>query len=226
MNDLVVVSDFGVTCLKDVPVVSSRKVADVFDKQHAHVMRDIQDIIKDLSRIGEKDWENNFIESTYKDSYKRKQPEFLLTHDGFVLLTMGFSGKKALRFKIAYINEFNKMESFIESRNIARMESRDLTDAIQALHDPPKHYHYSSEFDMINRIVLGMTSKQFRLQHGLSKETPIRDYLTLQQIDEIKRLQSFDAHLANVITDYKQRQKLLQEYYGKIYTRNTELTGT
>ena len=225
MNDLVVVSDFGVTCLKDVPVVSSRRVADIFGKRHDHVLRDIKNVVDSLPKTGERDWENNFIESVYKERGK-KYPEYLLTRDGFTLLAMGFNGKKAIEFKIAYINEFNKMKSFIESRNIARMESRDLTDAIQALHDPPKHYHYSNEFDMINRIVLGMSSKQFRLQHGLAKEVSIRDHLTPQQVDEIRRLQGFDAHLANVITDYKQRQKLLQEYYGKICTRNTELTGT
>jgi len=225
MNELVVVSDFGVTCLKDVPVVSSRRVADIFGKRHDHVLRDIKNVVDSLPKTGERDWENNFIESVYKERGK-KYPEYLLTRDGFTLLAMGFNGKKAIEFKIAYINEFNKMKSFIESRNIARMESRDLTDAIQALHDPPKHYHYSNEFDMINRIVLGMSSKQFRLQHGLAKEVSIRDHLTPQQVDEIRRLQGFDAHLANVITDYKQRQKLLQEYYGKICTRNTELTGT
>ena len=225
MNELVVVSDFGDTCLKDVPVVSSRRVADIFGKRHDHVLRDIKNVVDSLPKTGERDWENNFIESVYKERGK-KYPEYLLTRDGFTLLAMGFNGKKAIEFKIAYINEFNKMKSFIESRNIARMESRDLTDAIQALHDPPKHYHYSNEFDMINRIVLGMSSKQFRLQHGLAKEVSIRDHLTPQQVDEIRRLQGFDAHLANVITDYKQRQKLLQEYYGKICTRNTELTGT
>lgn len=221
MNDLVAGSDFGVTCLKDMPVVSSRKVAEIFNKNHQHVMEAIRNC-----GCSEEFGRSNLRHTTYKDSHCRKQPEYLLTKNGFAFVVMGFTGKKAAHFKEAYINRFEEMEEYIKNRNIARMESRDLTDAITVLHHTPKHYHYSSEFDMINRIVLGMPSKQFRLQHGLSKETSIRDYLTLQQIDEIKRLQSFDAHLANVITDYKQRQKLLQEYYGKICTRNSELTGT
>ena len=229
INELVILNDFGVTHLKGIPVVSSRKVAEVFEKEHKNVLRAIDNHIdtarNEDSGLMAQFCAVNFIESSYKERGK-KYPEYILSRDGFSFVAMGFTGEKAAMFKISYINRFNEMEEYIESRNIARMESRDLTDAIQALHDPPKHYHYSSEFDMINRIVLGVTSKQFRLQHGLPKETSTRDYLTLQQIDEIKRLQSFDAHLANVITDYKQRQKLLQEYYGKIYTRNTELTGT
>lgn len=129
---------------------------------------------------------------------------------------MGFTGEKAARFKIAYINKFNEMEKFIESRSAARLESRDLTDAVQLLHDPPKHYHYSNEFDMINRIVLGMSSKQFRLQHGIPKDAPIRDYLTPQQIDAVQKLQSFDAYLARVMDDYRERKRLLREYYISI----------
>lgn len=226
MNKLVVVSDFGVTALKGVPVVSSRSVAENFNKRHDHVLRDIKNIVDSLPKNGESDWQNNFIASTYKDRGK-KYPEYLLTRDGFSLLAMGFNGKKAIEFKVRYINRFNEMEKYIKSRAAAKLESRDLTDAIQVLHDPPKHYHYSNEFDMINRIVLGMSSKQFRLQYGLTKETPIRDYLTIRQVDEIQKLQSFDAHLAKVIPDYKQRQKMLQEYHSKLYVCNcTELTGS
>ena len=225
MKDLTV-SDFGVTALNGVPVVSSRKVAEIFNKRHDHVLRDVKNVVDSLPKNGESDWRRNFIESTYKERGKR-YPEYLLTRDGFTLLAMGFNGKMAIDFKVRYINRFNEMEQYIKSREVSRLESRELTDSIKVLHDPPKHYHYSNEFDMINRIVLGMSSKQFRLQHGISKDMPIRDYLNLQQIDEIQKLQNFDAHLAKVMPDYKQRQKLLKEYYLKICNNcHTGLTGS
>jgi len=221
-KQIVLVEDFGVTALKGVPVVSSRKVAEVFNKNHQHVMEAIRNC-----GCSEEFGRSNFRQTTYKDSHGRKQPEYLLTKNGFAFVAMGFTGKKAAQFKEAYINRFEEMEQYIKNRAMARLESRDLTDAVQLLHAPPKHYHYSNEFDMINRIVLGMSSKQFRLQQGILKDDPIRDHLTPQQIDAIQKLQNFDAHLNKVMPDYKQRQGLLQEYYEKITTQKfCELTGS
>jgi phage regulator Rha-like protein len=48
--------------------------------------------------------------SYYEDSYSRHQPMYLMNRDGFTLLAMGFTGKKALKFKLEYINAFNQME--------------------------------------------------------------------------------------------------------------------
>jgi len=207
--------DFGVTALRDVPVANSRKIAEVFGKRHDNVLRDIQELVNSLLKIEEPNWQRNFIESTYNDRGK-KYPEYLLTRDGFTLLAMGFTGAKAARFKIAYINRFNEMERFIKSRYAARLESRDLTDAVQLLHDPPKGYHYSNEFDMINKMVLGMRSREFRLKHGIQKDESIRDHLTPQEIDAIQQLQSFDAHLAKVMPDFQERKKILQAYFAKV----------
>ena len=36
-----------------------------------------------------------------------------MTRDGFTLLCMGFTGKEAMHWKIAYINAFNKMEQVL-----------------------------------------------------------------------------------------------------------------
>lgn len=207
--------DYGVTALDGVPMVSSRKVAEIFGKRHDNVMRDIKNIIDDLLKIEEPNWKRNFVESTYKDRGK-KYPEYLLTRDGFTLLAMGFTGKDAIKFKLAYINRFNEMEHFIQSRNLARLEYPKLTDAIKAAHDEPKFYHYSSEADMINRIVLGMSAKQFRQAHGMDKGESIRPHLTYQQAEAIQKLQSFDVGLVTIMPDFQERKKALQEYCNRI----------
>lgn len=199
---------------------SSRQVAEEFKKRHDNVLQDIRelDCSKEFFLL-------NFQEKKYKGK-RSEQPEYLMTKDGFTFLVMGYRGKKAAQFKEAYIRRFNAMEQFIKSRYAARLESRDLTAAVKLLHDPPKDYHYSNEFDMINRIVFGMSSKQFQLQHGLQKDAPIRDHMTPEQIDAIQKLQAFDTHLAKVMPDYKQRQGLLQEYYRKINEpKKLALTG-
>jgi Rha family phage regulatory protein len=90
----------------------SLQVAETFEKRHDHVLRDIRNVIADI----EEDFSlPNFGESNYKERGK-KYPKYLLTKDGFTLLTMGYTGKKAMQFKIAYINRFNQVEAFVTCR--------------------------------------------------------------------------------------------------------------
>lgn len=87
------------------PVANSRQVAEHFDKQHGHVLRDIENLKISLSNFGE-----YFFQTTYTNERGREYPEFLINHDGFTLLAMGFTGSEALQFKVDYINAFNEME--------------------------------------------------------------------------------------------------------------------
>ena len=100
-------------------VVSSRDVADNFEKAHDKVMRTIKTFMEDVANFGEM-----FIESSYEDSYGRKQKEFLMTRDGFSLLCMGFTGKKALEWKLKYINAFNQMEEKLKSGSYLSEEEK------------------------------------------------------------------------------------------------------
>lgn len=212
---------FGVVAINGVPVVGSRNLAETFGKRHDNVIQSIEN-----SHCSEGFRNLNFKVSYYRAG-KGKYKEYLLTRDGFTFIVMGFTGKKADLFKEAYIQRFNEMEQYIKSRTMARLESRDLTDAVALLHDPPKRYHYSNEFDMINKIVLGVRAREFRLKHGIQKDESIRDHLTSQEISAIEKLQAFDAHLAKVIPDYSQRQGLLKEYFKKIsIQKHLELTGS
>ena len=93
------------------PVVSSRTVHKVFDKEHNHVLRDIRELVEKVRQSDErtgylgrsKSGLTYFIESTYIDSWNRKQNEYLLTEDGFSLLVFGYSGKNAMDFKLALL---------------------------------------------------------------------------------------------------------------------------
>ena len=93
-------------------LVSSREVAKNFEKQNQHVMQSIRDLETSV-----KNSTNLFIESVYGDSYGREQREYLLTRDGFSLLVMGFTGKKALEWKLKYVEAFNKMEKTLKEQN-------------------------------------------------------------------------------------------------------------
>lgn len=94
-----------------IPMASSLDVANVFGKEHYNVLRDIENLLKDIPE----DWQQlNFEFMSYDvkigNGATRKDPMYLLTRDAFTLLAMGFTGKKAMQFKIAYIEAFNAME--------------------------------------------------------------------------------------------------------------------
>lgn len=91
-------------------ITTSRIVADTFNKRHDHVLRDIDNIKKDVFNFGEM-----FFETEAPDSYGRQQRIYEMTRDGFTLLTMGFTGSEALQWKVKYLEAFNTMESFWNS---------------------------------------------------------------------------------------------------------------
>lgn len=95
-------------------VTDSLNVAEVFGKQHKNVIQSIHNLHSELE---EKD-QLNFQPNSYKDSYGREQMKYNLTKDGFTLLVMGFNGKEALKFKMMYINEFNRMEQELKNRDL------------------------------------------------------------------------------------------------------------
>lgn len=97
-------------------VTTSLSVACYFHKTHDNVLKKIRSVMDEC----EPAWRLvNFNET----SYQRENPNggtgisttmFELTRDAFVLIVMGFTGKKALQWKIDYINAFNQMESELQ----------------------------------------------------------------------------------------------------------------
>ena len=91
-------------------LTDSRIVAETFGKDHRHVLRDIDNIKKDVSNFGQM-----FFETEAPDSYGRLQRVYQMTRDGFSLLAMGFTGSDAMEWKLKYLEAFNKMEAFWNS---------------------------------------------------------------------------------------------------------------
>lgn len=90
---------------------NSREVAERFDKRHSDVLEKIAKLEEEIQPT-----ENSaryFLTSEYADLKGENRKEYLLTRDGFSLVVMGFTGKKALEWKLKYIDAFNKMEQAI-----------------------------------------------------------------------------------------------------------------
>jgi hypothetical protein len=121
-----------------------------------------------------------------------------------------------MKFKELYIKRFNEMEQFIKTLVSARKEFPLLTDNIKLLHENPKPYHFSNECDMINRIVTGMSAKQFRIANGIEKGKSIRPHLSDEQITMLETLQKVDVGLLVAVPDYQQRKRHLEWYKLKM----------
>lgn len=96
---------------KGTPVTDSIKVAGVFGKQHKNIIQAIRNLLGSAENSAHARW---FYESTYLDAQGKKRPMFIMNRDGFSLLAMGLNGTKALQFKVAFIDQFNKMEEVVK----------------------------------------------------------------------------------------------------------------
>ena len=99
-----------ITVRNDQAVTSSLQVAENFNKDHKHILEAIENLTVENMAV-----RNMFQEGTYMNSRGRLYKMFYMTKNGFTLLAMGFTGKKATQFKIQYINAFNQMENQLKT---------------------------------------------------------------------------------------------------------------
>ncbi len=154
-------------------------------------------------------FKKNFIRTTYINSQNKKQPMYLMTRTGFTVLVNGYSGEKAMYFKILYAEHFDAMEAFIKDYILGKEEFPIFTQAIADAYENPQPYHYSNEMNMIYRIVLGMDAKTFREIHGLKHGESIRPFLSDAQHKEVRKLQTEDIRMLYRGIDYQERKLAL-----------------
>ena len=92
-------------------VTTSLLVAEKFGKRHSDVMRAISETIKQMPENECKrnfaPWQHDIVQP---NGGNRIEPYYMMTRDGFSLLVMGFTGAKAMAFKLEFIEAFNEME--------------------------------------------------------------------------------------------------------------------
>ena len=213
---LIMHPDFLLYEKKDRVCCSSLQVAQEFNKEHKNVIRDIREL--DCSEgFRTLNFEPTLQTVDMPHGAKRKEPMFLMSKDGFAFLVFGYRGTKAAAIKEEYLRRFNLYEDFIKKYILARDEFAPFTQAIEDAHDEPKSYHYSNEVDMINRIVLGMSAKQFKELHGLPASVKsIRPFLDTSQAKAIRKLQSADVRLLYKGFDFQERKSELSNLYNNI----------
>mgnify|MGYP001063763676 CR=1 FL=1 len=124
-------------------LTDSITIAEMFEKRHDIVLRDIRNTMKSLSGLSKsKEVEElgidmgilKFVETYYtNEQNKQPYPKFLLNFDSFMLVTMSYTTQNAMLVKVKYINEFNQMKEKLENSSKPKSQLEIMQMAINQL---------------------------------------------------------------------------------------------
>lgn len=201
---------------EEVTVVTSLDIAETFGKEHKNVLRDIRELecSDEFNRL-------NFELTSYIDARNRKQDMYYITRDGFTLLVMGYTGEKAMRFKEAYIRQFNAMEKAL----IGKLKEREkgiavrqaLTKAIQQSGENERMHGnaYSTYTDVIYKSLFGKSAKQLREEYGISKKDSLRDYFSEEDLKKVQNAEMLVSSLIGYGWGYNEIKNFITEQSRK-----------
>ena len=196
----------------DQAVTSSLLIAEKFGKEHKNVMQSIRNLIggtAENSAIAEM-----FSESTYLNEQNKEQPMFLMNRDGFTLLAMGFTGKKAMQFKLEYIKAFNSMEAQIKASQKPKSQLEILQMSINQLVEQ-EHRLSSVERDVAETKKEIAEMKQERIENGkllLEAEVSDNKVPEISMRNKIRRL----VNQYSAATNTSQRD-IWHDIYNNLY---------
>lgn len=203
-------------------ITTSLKVAEHFEKEHKDVLESIRNLTAENSAA------KFFKETTYK-SRGKEYPLYEMDRDGFSLLAMGFTGEKALRWKLDYIKAFNAMEGELKRIYTERQQwqvERDkgvivrhiLTDTIKmkVVDSPNKRFAYPNYTKLIYKTLFGKTIKELQEQYGVKGREGIRDYMTADELKQVEGMEMLVSSLINCGWGYDQIKGFIQENSAKM----------
>lgn len=203
-------------------ITTSLKVAEVFEKEHKNVLQSIENLVADNSAA------KFFRLTTYKNRGK-EYPMYEMDRDGFSLLVMGFTGEKALQWKIKYIEAFNQMESELKRLYTERQQwqiERDkgvvirhiLTDTIKMkiTESPNKRFAYPNYTNLIYRNLFGKTAKKLESDYGVKAKENLRDFFTGDDLAKVQSMEMLVSSLINCGWGYQQIKEFVQREATKM----------
>lgn len=198
-------------------ITTSLKVAEVFEKEHRHILDAIRNLTAENSAA------KFFKDTTYKNRGK-EYPMYEMDRDGFSLLVMGFTGEKALQWKIKYIEAFNAMETELKRIYTERQQwqiERDkgvvirhiLTDTIKMkiTDSPHKRFAYPNYTNLIYRTLFGKTAKELEKEYDVKSKEYLRDYFTGTDLEKVQSMEMLVSSLINCGWGYEQIKSFISE---------------
>lgn len=199
---------------EEVTAVTSLDVAETFGKEHYHVIEDIRNI---CSSISTPEISGLFSESLYVASNGKKNPMYYMTRDGFTLLVMGYTGEKAMKFKLAYIKQFNAMEKALQGKLIEREKGiavrQSLTKALQqSKEDERMHGHaYSKYTNRIYKVIFGLNANQLRDKYNIGKKDSLRDCFSAEELKSVQSMECLVSGLVDCGWDYDKIKSFIEQ---------------
>lgn len=200
-------------------ITTSLKVAEKFEKNHQHILETIDRLTVDNSTVA-----NMFKLSTYKAENGHKYRMYEMDRDGFSLLAMGFTGEKALKWKLDYINAFNAMENELKRIYTERQQwqiERDkgvvirhiLTDTIKmkVSESPSKRFAYPNYTNLIYRVLFGKCAKELEQEYGVKAKENLRDFFTGEDLAKVQSMEMLVSSLINCGWGYEQIKAFVEE---------------
>lgn len=210
---LVEVMKFG---REEVPAVTSLDIAETFGKEHRRVLQDIRELgCSEEFRL------HNFVQSSYENAQGKTQPLYVMTRDGFTLLVMGYTGEIAMKFKEAYIRQFNSMESVIRGKLLEREKGiavrQALTKALQqSTENGRMHGHaYSNYTNCIYKTLFGKNASQLREMYQIGKTDALRDRFNIEELNAVQAMECLVSGLVACGWGYDQ----IKDFISKTNTK-------
>ena len=172
----------------DQVITTSLLVAETFEKEHRNVLKSIRKLMSATNVAVAQ----MFDETTYVNEQGKEQPMFFMNRDGFTLLAMGFSGEKALKFKVDYINAFNKMEIELKSQQTKQLSAAEsLLQSVQLL---VAHERQLAILEHNQKNMQGAISSLYDKVYGMQFQTNMIEQKLNNEIDRYTVIGYCSAH--------------------------------
>jgi len=211
VNDTTVTVDVSQLTKTDSMFFNATELAKQYDKKVVHWLRlkETEEYINAFLKVSQNHLKKSDLVQTKKG---RKYGGTWLHNDLALVFARWLSPELAVSIDMWTKNRLEEERNWKQKRMEARTGFLPMTEAVMNAHEEPKFYHYSNEADLINRVVLGMTAKQFKEEHWVDD---VRDALTERQLAEIKRLQIVNTGLIECDMSYADRKSVLANSYQK-----------
>lgn len=203
-------------------LTDSLTVAEMFGREHRNVIRAIENLLEGLPK--NEQTPQLFIKTWYKHPQNgERYPKYLMNRDGFSLLVMGFTGKKALEWKLKYISAFNQMEKiltekqtavWIETRQQGKLIRKGETDVLQKLVEYAREQGsghadmlYMTYTKLANRMA-GITTRDSATNSQLNELSTMERIIAKVVIDEMAE----GIHYKQIYKDCKKRMETVKEW--------------
>lgn len=136
-----------------------------------------------------------------------------------------------MRFKEAYIKQFNVMEKTLRGKLVEREKGiavrQALTKALQqSAENERMHGHtYSNYTNCIYKTVFGMDAAQLRKKYDAGQKEKLRDYFTQEDLRAVESMERLVSGLIEIGWGYDQIKDFIEKNNTKRLCRSLDGTG-